>query len=105
MNRGPARRILIFALVLLAVVLIWDLTRKPESQRSAHLLLSAIDLYQETVSPRMEAGGVRCRFEPTCSRYAEAVIQRDGALVGSWRAAVRVARCGPWTPVGTLDQP
>ena len=68
-------------------------------------LLTVIDLYQSSLSPQMETAGVRCRFEPTCSHYAKAVIRRDGALLGSWRAGLRVARCGPWTPAGTLDQP
>ena len=90
---------------LLSVLLLWDLTRPPERQWSAAILLAAIDLYQRAVSPQMALAGVRCRYEPTCSRYAEAVIRRDGALVGSWRATARLVRCGPWTPMGTRDQP
>ena len=86
-------------------VLIVDLIRPPQNQWSARALLAAIDVYQVTLSKGMEKGGVRCRFEPTCSHYAEAVIRRDGALVGSYRAVVRIARCGPWTPAGTIDQP
>jgi putative membrane protein insertion efficiency factor len=69
------------------------------------MLLTAIDLYQRTLSSQMETAGVRCRFEPTCSRYAQAVIRRDGALEGSWRTLRRIARCGPWTPAGTRDLP
>ena len=105
LSRSPPRRILWALLVLLTVLLVWDLSRRPEQQWSAALLLAAIDLYQSTLSPEMETAGVRCRFEPTCSHYAEAAIRSDGALVGSWRSAVRVARCGPWTPAGTSDQP
>ena len=37
--------------------------------------------------------------------YSEAVIGRDGAAVGGWRALRRLARCGPWTPEGTSDPP
>lgn len=94
-------------LVLLAVVavLVFDLARAPERQLSAAVLLTGIDAYQATLSPRMSGLGVRCRFQPTCSHYAEAVIRQDGALVGSARAAWRVARCGPWTPAGTVDPP
>lgn len=88
-------------MALLAV----DLARPPREQASAALLLAGIDAYQRTLSPAGAAAGVRCRFTPTCSRYAEAVIRRDGALVGSLRAAWRLARCGPWTPAGTVDPP
>ena len=88
---------------LLAVAL--DLARPPSQQMSARLLIGGIHLYRQTTSPWMPAIGARCRFEPTCSRYAEASIRRHGALVGSARAVGRLARCGPWTPAGTLDLP
>ena len=65
-------------------------------------MLAAIDLYQATLSGRT---GVRCRYQPTCSLYGEAVIRRDGALVGGARTAWRILRCGPWTPAGTKDPP
>lgn len=86
-------------------ILVWDLRRSPETQWTAKVLLISIDLYQATLSPHLETAGVRCRFEPSCSHYAEAVIRQDGALKGSWRTVHRVVRCGPWTPAGTLDQP
>jgi putative membrane protein insertion efficiency factor len=69
------------------------------------VLLGGIHLYQATLSPHMPALGVRCRFRPTCSHYAEGAIARYGALSGSLRAAWRILRCGPWTPVGTYDPP
>jgi putative membrane protein insertion efficiency factor len=68
-------------------------------------LLAAIRVYQLTLSPHMASWGVRCRFRPTCSHYAEGAIRKNGALVGSARAAWRVLRCGPWTPAGTYDPP
>ncbi|MEJ2085885.1 MAG: membrane protein insertion efficiency factor YidD [Acidobacteriota bacterium] len=83
----------------------WDLSREPSRQVSAALMLRGIDLYQVTASPVLGRAGVRCRFEPSCSVYAERVIERHGALIGGFQAARRVARCGPWTPVGTLDPP
>jgi putative component of membrane protein insertase Oxa1/YidC/SpoIIIJ protein YidD len=48
---------------------------------------------------------LRCRFTPTCSRYAEIVIARDGAVRGGIKAIERIARCGPWTKPGTRDDP
>jgi hypothetical protein len=67
--------------------------------------LGGIHLYQRTMSPLAARAGVRCRFTPTCSRYAEVVIARDGIVRGGWRALERIARCGPWTPAGTRDEP
>ena len=82
-----------------------DLSRAPESQRSAKALLGAIDLYQATLSRALGAAGARCRFEPTCSHYGEAAIRKYGALKGTGLALARIARCGPWTPAGTYDPP
>lgn len=100
-RRRWGRWLLLAALLLSAL----DLARPPERQLSATALVGAIDLYQATASGWMPTLGVHCRFEPTCSHYAEAVIRRDGALVGTLRAAGRVLRCGPWTPEGTHDPP
>jgi putative membrane protein insertion efficiency factor len=67
--------------------------------------LSAIHGYQRVVSPIAARAGLRCRFTPTCSRYAETAIARDGMIRGSVKAIARIARCGPWTPPGTRDDP
>jgi putative membrane protein insertion efficiency factor len=69
------------------------------------LALGSIHLYQRELAPAAERIGLRCRFTPTCSRYAEAVIARDGLVLGGARALRRIARCGPWTTQGTRDEP
>ena len=69
------------------------------------LALTGIHAYQRTLSPVAARVGIRCRFAPTCSRYAEIVIARDGIVRGGWKAVKRVARCGPWTATGTSDAP
>lgn len=104
MERKPRRRLLAFVLVV-GLLLALDLARPPADQLSARALLAGIHLYQHTLSPWMPSLGVRCRFTPTCSRYAEGAIEKHGALVGSLKAAGRVLRCGPWTPAGTVDPP
>jgi len=94
--------------VLAAVVsglLALDVARPPADQISARALLAAIDLYQATLSRAMPKLGVRCRFRPSCSRYAEGAVRKYGALVGGARAFGRILRCGPWTPAGTVDWP
>jgi uncharacterized protein len=107
--RQPAswrRRLARVALLLVVLVpLGFDLARPPASQASARLLLAGIHLYQATLSPRMPALGIQCRFRPTCSHYAEGAIARYGALSGTLRAVWRIARCGPWTRLGTYDPP
>jgi len=79
-----------------------DLTRPPDRQVTTRAAVSAIRWYQATLSRRL---GVQCRFAPTCSEYALAVIRRHGAVRGGWLTAKRLARCGPWTPMGTVDLP
>ena len=69
------------------------------------LALAGIHVYQRALSPLAARIGLRCRFTPTCSRYAETVIARDGVVRGGWKALKRIARCGPWTPLGTRDEP
>jgi len=103
----PRRRARPWILVLagLALLLGMDLARPPRRQLATRALLASIHLYQRTLSPLMPRLGVHCRFTPTCSHYGEAVVARDGALVGSLEAAWRVLRCGPWTPAGTVDPP
>ena len=109
-RRGTARpwwrrRSVADLLAVLALGAAEQLLLPPRLQPSARAVLAAIDGYQAVLSPRLGAAGVRCRFTPTCSRYAEAVIRRDGAAVGVVRAAGRLLRCGPWTPAGTVDPP
>jgi len=80
-----------------------DLSRAPERQWTARALVGAISAYQATLSPLVGGAGVRCRFVPTCSHFGKDAIKKYGALRGSARAAGRVLRCGPWTPMGTVD--
>ena len=82
--------------VLLAGAIAWN---------AQALTLASIHMYQRALAPAATRIGLRCRFTPTCSRYAETVIARDGIVRGGVEAIVRIARCGPWTPQGTRDDP
>ena len=57
------------------------------------LLLLGIEAYRVTLSPLL--GGF-CRFEPTCSRYAEEALRRHGPWHGSFLAARRLGSCRPF---------
>jgi len=69
------------------------------------IAIASIHGYQRTLSPVAARIGLRCRFTPTCSRYAETVIAHEGAVRGGMKAIARIARCGPWTAQGTRDEP
>ena len=56
-------------------------------------LMGLILVYQNTLGPALPDS---CRYEPSCSRYAYAALERYGALKGSWLAARRLLRCQPW---------
>lgn len=59
--------------------------------KTAALLL--IRGYQRLLSPAL---GARCRYEPTCSRYAYEAVARFGVVRGGWLAVRRLGRCHPW---------
>jgi putative membrane protein insertion efficiency factor len=69
------------------------------------LAIHSIHAYQRALAGPAARIGLRCRFTPTCSRYAEIAITREGVVRGGWRAMKRIARCGPWTAPGTADPP
>jgi putative membrane protein insertion efficiency factor len=92
-------------LVLLVLGLAADLRRRPEDQVATRAAVVAIHGYQSTLARAYAQVGIQCRFTPSCSHYGEACIQRYGVVRGGWMALKRVARCGPWTPAGTVDPP
>ena len=59
--------------------------------------LAPIRLYQRVISPALPR---RCKYEPTCSRYAVQAIQRYGILRGLAMAGWRLLRCNPWSHGG-----
>jgi putative membrane protein insertion efficiency factor len=57
------------------------------------LLRGSIRLYQLTLAYFFVGA---CRYEPSCSAYAAEAVLRHGPFKGSWLAAHRLCRCGPW---------
>jgi putative membrane protein insertion efficiency factor len=67
----------------------------------AWVLLGLLTAYRRLVSPVLLArSGPRCRFEPSCSSYAEQAVREHGAVRGGALALRRLSRCHPWGPVG-----
>jgi putative membrane protein insertion efficiency factor len=55
--------------------------------------IAPIVVYQRLISPAIPR---RCKYEPTCSRYAVEAIREFGIVRGPVLAAWRVLRCNPW---------
>jgi len=89
--------------VVVACVL--DVARPPSEQVTSRVLIAGVRLHRAVLAPWLGRLGVRCRFSPSCSHYAEAVLERFGTLRGGWYAVRRLLRCGPWTAPGTVDPP
>ena len=99
------RRRLLAGGVLILLALALDLRRAPDQQLLTRAAIVGIHGYQATLSRVYARMGVQCRFTPSCSHYGEACIRRFGIARGGWLAVKRVLRCGPWTPMGTVDPP
>jgi uncharacterized protein len=47
-----------------------------------------------SITPRV------CKYEPTCSHYAEQAVRRHGPIRGLAMAGWRLLRCNPWSRGG-----
>jgi uncharacterized protein len=61
------------------------------------LVAAPIYAYQRLISPALPR---RCKYEPTCSRYATQAIEQYGILRGLVLAGWRLLRCNPWSHGG-----
>ena len=72
----------------------------PSRQRSSlaraarAVAVAPIIVYKRVVSPAI---GRRCKYEPTCSRYAVEAVREYGILRGLVLAGWRLLRCNPWS--------
>jgi uncharacterized protein len=71
----------------------------PQAPSSSARVLRAvvaapIVVYQRLISPAIPR---RCKYEPTCSRYAVEAIREFGILKGVVLAGWRLLRCNPWS--------
>jgi uncharacterized protein len=58
------------------------------------LATTPIMLYQKLISPALPR---RCKYEPSCSRYAIDAIRSFGMAKGIVLAVWRLLRCNPWS--------
>jgi uncharacterized protein len=56
-----------------------------------------VHVYRWTLKPLI---GMECRHLPTCSEYALAAIDLNGAWRGLWLTLSRICRCNPWGTSG-----
>jgi uncharacterized protein len=75
-----------------------SLAASPPARRARSLartiVVAPIVVYQRVISPAIPR---RCKYEPTCSRYAVEAIRRYGIFKGPVLAAWRLLRCNPWS--------
>ena len=64
---------------------------------AARALMALVRGYRLMLSPWL---GNACRFEPTCSRYSLAALEKHGALAGSYLTVHRILRCQPFCQGG-----
>ena len=106
MGRRQSRRarLTLIVVVLAAVIAVHEVTATPGHSLAARAAVAMIDEYRAHVGPRL-GRFTRCRFQPTCSADGRAAIRKYGFIKGGAKTAMRIARCGPWTPAGTVDVP
>jgi uncharacterized protein len=95
-----SRKAVAWSVFALCLYLTLEAFLPPAWQPSARMSVALIHGYQATGSHAMEASGVRCRYTPSCSHYAEDAISYYGTLNGGLRAAGRIFRCSPWGGCG-----
>ncbi|MFA5792204.1 MAG: membrane protein insertion efficiency factor YidD [Candidatus Paceibacterota bacterium] len=71
----------------------------------SNLFILTIKIYQKTLSPILYKLGVRCRFYPSCSKYAILAIKEYGAKKGIVKAYHRLLRCRPDNLESCIDFP
>ena len=66
----------------------------PLARLARGVVTAPIVVYQRLISPAIPR---RCKYEPSCSRYAVEAIRRYGILRGLVLAGWRLLRCNPWS--------
>jgi hypothetical protein len=70
---------------------------RPTTRVARAVVLAPVTVYQRLISPALPR---RCKYEPTCSRYAVQAVGEYGILRGLVLATWRLLRCNPWSHGG-----
>ncbi len=62
-----------------------------------HVVALPVHAYRALVSPLL---GQRCKYHPSCSRYALDALREFGVARGLVLAGWRLLRCNPWSHGG-----
>ena len=67
-----------------------------------HIAVNMVRIYRGAVSPWLPAA---CRYEPSCSQYAEDALSKFGFWRGLSLTVLRICRCHPWGGSGVDPVP
>lgn len=56
-------------------------------------VVALLKAYKRWISPALPHS---CRYVPTCSEFAMEAVERNGVIVGSAQALLRLLRCNPF---------
>jgi putative membrane protein insertion efficiency factor len=90
-------------LALTGAIVAWATLQTSAAERAT---LGAIGFYRAHGSTVARHLGAQCRFQPTCSRYAELAVQKYGVVRGLAKTGARLVRCNPLlSQRGEVDYP
>jgi putative membrane protein insertion efficiency factor len=77
-----------------------------QTRAAERVTLGAIGFYRAHGSSFASRLGAECRFQPTCSRYAELAVRKYGVVHGLAKTGLRLVRCNPlMSSRGEVDYP
>jgi hypothetical protein len=79
-----------------------DALRPPSRQVSVRAFAAAVDGYHHYLHP-ITSRWIRCRYQPTCSRYAVEAVRKYGIPKGLALSYRRLRSCRDSVPMGTHD--
>ena len=98
--KGPKFWLLL--LILLFLLGVADSLRPPSQQICVRLFTAGVAIYHRYVDPLMSRY-IHCRYQPTCSRYAEEAVRKYGIARGLRLSFRRIRSCTRAVPMGTRD--
>jgi len=98
--KGPAPWLGSF--LIMAMLFVADAMRLPPHQVSVRVFEASVVGYHRFIHP-LTGRFIRCRYTPTCSRYAVQAVCKYGIAKGGWMGLRRIESCRPSVPLGTVD--